>query len=206
MKKIISISLACLLIAGLFSACGDSLVADSDTVYVQKKGKVVCAAISDFDKEYYDEDELRKYIEERVQAYQDENGKNSVEIDNFTVEDKVATLYMKYKDCDTYQDFNEVTLFSGTVPQALAAGFNFNTEFTEVKDGKAAGNVDNTTVMDSDCKVVILSEKINVKVDGTVQYMSSDYTTIKAKDTVSIEVPEEEKDGAEMSLVYIVYK
>ena len=52
MKKIISISLVCLLIAGLFSACGDALVADRDTVYVQKKGKVVCAAISEFDKDY----------------------------------------------------------------------------------------------------------------------------------------------------------
>ncbi|MCI9446907.1 MAG: hypothetical protein HFH36_05865 [Lachnospiraceae bacterium] len=206
MKKIISISLVCLLIAGLFSACGDALVADRDTVYVQKKGKVVCAAISEFDKDYYDEEELKSYVEERVQAYQGENGKDSVEIDEFTVEDKVAKLYMKYKDCESYQDFNEVTLFSGTVPQALAAGFKFDTEFTKVEDGKANGSVDSTTVMDSDCKVVILSEKIDVKVDGAVQYISSEYTTIKSKDTVSIEVPEEEKDGAEMSLVYVVYK
>lgn len=206
MKKVISVSLICLLMTGLLSACGNSLTADRDTVYVQKKGKIICAAISEFDKEYYDAEELRKYIEERVQAYQEEHGKKSVGIEEFTVEDKVAKLYMKYEDCESYQDFNEVTLFSGTVPQALAAGFNFNTEFTEIKDGKAAGNIENTTVMDSDCKVVILSEKIDVKVDGTVQYMSSDYTTIKAKDTVAIEVPEEAKDGSEMTLVYIVYK
>lgn len=206
MKKIISISLACLLAAGLFSACGDSLVADRDTVYVQKKGKIICAAISDFDKDYYDEGELKSYVEERVQAYQTEHGDKSVEIDEFTVDDKVAKLYMKYKDCDTYQDFNEVTLFSGTVPQALAAGFTFNTEFTQIENGEATGSVENTTVMDSDCKVVILSEKIDVKVDGEIQYISSDYTTVKAKDTVSIEIPEEEGDGAEMSLVYVVYK
>ncbi len=206
MKKIISVSLICLLITGLFSACGNSLTADCDTVYVQKKGKVICAAISELDKEYYDEEELRKYIEERVLAYQEEHGKKSVGIEEFIVEDKVAKLYMKYEDCESYQDFNEVTLFSGTVPQALAAGFNFNTEFTEVKDGKAAGSIDNTTVMDSDCKVVILSEKIDVKVDGTVQYMSSDYTTLKSKDTVAIEIPEEAQDGSEMTLVYVVYK
>lgn len=206
MKKIISISVICLMIAGLFSACGDSLVADRDTVYVQKKGKVICAAVSDFDKEYYDEQELQKYVEERVQAYQQEHGKKSVEIDSFAVEDGVAKLYMKYKDCENYQDFNEVTLFSGTVPQALAAGYTFNTAFTEIQDGKASGNVENTTVMDTDYKVVILSEKVDVKVDGTVQYMSTDYTTLKSKDTVSIDVPEEAKDGSEMSLVYVVYK
>lgn len=206
MKKIISISLVCLMIAGLFSACGDSLVADHDTVYVQKKGKVICAAISDFDKEYYSELELESYVQERVLEYQQEHGKKSVEIDSFEVEDGVAKLYMKYKDCESYQDFNEVTLFSGTVPQALAAGFTFNTGFTQIQNGEAAGSVDNTTVMDSDYKVVILSEKIDVKVDGTVQYMSSDYTTLKSKDTVSIAVPEEAGDGSEMSLVYVVYK
>ncbi len=206
MKKVISISLVCLLAAGLFSACGDSLVADRDTVYVQKKGKVICAAISDFDKDYYDAEELKGYVEERVQKYQEEHGKNSVEIDEFTVEDKVAKLYMKYKDCDSYQDFNEVTLFSGTVPQALAAGYTFNTEFTQIENGEASGSVENTTVMDSNYKVVILSEKIDVKVDGEIQYLSSDFTTIKAKDTVSIEIPEEEGDGAELSLVYVVYK
>ena len=53
MKKIISISLVCLLITGLFSACGKSLEADRDTVYIQKKGTVVGAAIADFDKDYY---------------------------------------------------------------------------------------------------------------------------------------------------------
>lgn len=206
MKKIISISLVCLMIAGLFSACGDSLEADRDTVYVQKKGKVICAAVSDFDKEYYDAQELEKYVEERVSAYQQEHGKNSVVIDSFAVENGVAKLYMKYKDCENYQNFNEVTLFSGTVSQALAAGYTFNAPFTQIEDGKAAGNVENTTVMDTDYKVVILSEKVDVKVDGTVQYMSTDYTTLKSKDTVSIAVPEEEGDGSEMSLVYIVYK
>lgn len=206
MKKIISISLVCLLMTGLFSACGKSLEADRDTVYVQKKGAVIGAAISDFDKDYYDEEELKAFVEEKVQNYQEEHGKKSVKIDEFFVEEGVAKLYMKYAGCEEYQDFNDVTLFSGTVPQALAAGFDFNTGFTEVKDGKAAGNVENKTVVDTDYKVVILSEKVDVKVDGTIQYMSSDYTTVKAKDTVSIQLPEEVEDGEELSLVYIVYK
>ncbi len=206
MKKIISISLVCLLITGLFSACGKSLEADRDTVYIQKKGTVVGAAIADFDKDYYEEGELKSFVEEKVQEYQGGHGKNSVAIDNFSVEKGVAKLYMKYADCENYQEFNDVTLFSGTVPQALAAGFDFNTKFTEIKDGKAAGSVENKTIVDTDYKVVVLSEKVDVKVDGTILYMSSNYTTVKAKDTVSIQLPEEAGDGEEMSLSYIVYK
>ena len=206
MRRIISISLVCLLMTGLFSACGKSLEADRDTVYIQKKGSIIGAAIADFDKDYYDEEELKAFAEERVQEYQEEHGKNSVTIDKFSVEEGTAKLYMKYAGYEDYQEFNEVTLFSGTVPQALAAGFTFDTDFTEIKDGKAAGSVENTEVVDTDYKVVVLSEKVEVKVDGSVQYMSSDYTSLKGKDTVTVQVPEEAGDGEELSLVYIVYK
>lgn len=206
MRRIISISLVCLLMAGLFSACGKSLEADRDTVYIQKKGSIIGAAIADFDKDYYDEEELKAFAEERVQEYQEEHGKNSVTIDKFSVEEGTAKLYMKYAGYEDYQEFNEVTLFSGTVPQALAAGFTFDTDFTKIKDGKAAGSVENTEVVDTDYKVVVLSEKVEVKVDGSVQYMTSDYTSLKGKDTVTVQVPEEAEDGEELSLVYIVYK
>lgn len=206
MKKIFSIVLACLMFAGLLTGCGKSLDADRDTVYVQKKGTVVSAAIADFDKDYYDEEELKTYIDERVEDYQGEHGKDSVSIDEFSVEEGVAKLMIKYKSCEEYQNFNEVTLFSGTVPQALAEGYDFDTEFTEIKDGKAAGTIGKDEITDTDAKVIILSEKVDVKVDGTIQYVSSQYTTMKAKDTVSIQLPEEVADGEELSLVYVIYQ
>ncbi len=99
-----------------------------------------------------------------------------------------------------------MTLFSGTVPQALAEGFDFNTEFTEIKGGEAAVTVSKDKITDTDAKVIILSEKVDVKVDGTIQYVSSQYTTIKAKDTVSIQLPEDAADGEESTLVYVVYQ
>lgn len=207
MKKLFSISLALLAIAGLLTGCGKSLEADRDTVYVQKKGTVVSAAIADFDKDYYDEEELKKYIDERVEGYQQEHGKDSVSIDKFSVEEGVAKLFIKYAGYAEYEDFNGVTLFSGTVPQALAEGYRFDdAEFTEVKDGEAAGSADSKAVSETDAKVIILSEKVDVKVDGTIRYVSSQYTTIKAKDTVSIQLPEEAEDGEESALVYVVYE
>ena len=137
MKRIICISLVCMVMTGLFSACGKSLEADRDTVYVQKRGALIRAATAEFDKDYYDEEELKSFVEERVEEYQQEEGKDSVKIDKFSVEEGVAKLYMKYDDYEVYQDFNEVKLFAGTVPQALAAGYDFDAEFTKVEDGKA---------------------------------------------------------------------
>ena len=206
MKKLFSISLACLIMAGLLLGCGKSLEADRDTVYVQKKGTVVSAAIADFDKDYYDEEELKNYIDERVADYQEEHGKNTVSIDEFSVEDGVAKLFIKYSGCEDYQNFNDVTLFSGTIPQALAEGYSFEEDFTEIEDGEAAGSVKKDAVADLDAKVIILSEKVDVKVDGTIRYVSSRYTTMKAKDTVSIQLPEESEDGEESALVYVIYE
>lgn len=206
MRKMISVGLVCLVMAGLITGCGKSLEANRDTVYVQKKGTVVSAAIADLDKDYYDEEELKSYIDERVEKYQEEHGKDSVKVDDFSVEEGTAKLFIKYAGCEEYEDFNEVTLFSGTIPQALAEGYDFNAEFTAVEDGKAAGSADTKTIVDLDAKVIVLSEKVDVKVDGTVQYVSSQYTTMKEKDTVSIQLPEEVEDGEESSLVYIIYQ
>ena len=206
MKKFIIISLAMVVIAGLLTGCGKSLEADRDTVHVQKKGSVTSAAIADFDKDYYDEEELKNYIDERVADYQEEHGKNTVSIDEFSVEDGVAKLFIKYSGCEDYQNFNDVTLFSGTIPQALAEGYSLEEDFTEIEDGEAAGSVKKDAVADLDAKVIILSEKVDVKVDGTIQYVSSQYTTMKAKDTVSIQLPEEVADGEESTLVYVIYQ
>lgn len=206
MKKIISISLVCLCIAGLMTGCGKSLEADRDTVYIQKKGTVISAAIAELDKDYYEEEELKSYIEENVENYQKDHDKDSVKIDKFSVEDGKAELYIKYAGCEDYQEFNDVTLFSGTIPQALAEGYDFDADFTAVKDGKADGSTDKSKITDLDAKVIVLSEKVDVKVDGTITYVSSQYTSIKAKDTVSIQLPEEAEDGEESALVYVVYE
>ena len=203
MKKIISISLVCLLITGLLTGCGKSLEADRDTVYVQKKGTIISAAIADFDKDYYQEEELKNYVDDRIQAYQSTHGQKSIQIDDFSVEEGIAKLFIKYAGYEDYQEFNDVTLFSGTVPQALAAGYKFDTEYSEIVDEKVTGNIENTKIMELDAKIIILSEKVDVKVDGTVQYVSSKYTTIKAEDTVSIQLTE---DAEESTLVYIIYQ
>lgn len=206
MKRIISISLVCIMITGLLTGCGKSLDADCNTVYVEKKGTVIGASIEKLDKDYYKKDELEEFIDDKVEAYQKKHDKDSVEVSDFSVKDGVAELFMEYAGYEDYQEFNDVTLFAGTVPQALAAGYDFDVEFTTVKDGKASGEAESNKIKESDYKVVILSEKIDVKVDGTVKYISSDYTSMKSEDTVSIKLPEDAEDGADLSLVYIVYE
>ena len=207
MKRRISILLLAAAALMLLAACGDSLDVDNNTVYVKKNGEIIGASVESFDKDYYDEDELKAYIEERVDAYQADNGDKSVVMDEFSVKNQTAKLNIKYAGYEDYAAFNEVEMFTGTIPQAMAAGYSFNDTFLKVEDGELTDSISRDELTEnSKYKVVILSEKVDVKVKGTVLYVSEDYTTITAKDTVSIAVPEDAVDGEELALTYIIYK
>lgn len=206
MKKI-SLFLITILALLSLTACGDSLKVDENTVYVKKNGKIIGAAVESFDKDYYDAAELEAYVNERVENYVSSHEEKSVKVDEFSVENGIAQLYMKYDSFEDYAEFNEVQMYTGTVPQAMAAGYDFSVDFLKVEDGELGSSVNRDAIFeDSKYRVVILSEKVDVKVDGTVLFVSSDYTGISAKDTVSIRLPEDAMDGEELSLTYIVYK
>lgn len=207
MKRIISLGLIAAALAVVLTACGRDLNVDRNTVYVQKKGKIMEVTVEPFDKGYYSQEELEAYVNERVEAYAADHGEKSVKMDKFEVEDGTATLHIEYEGYEDYANFNGVRMFAGTVPQALAAGYDFDTDFLAVEGGVLGETADPVTVMSNDkYKTVILSAKEDVKVDGTVVYVSSKYTSIAAKDTVSISLPEDAMDGEELSLTYIIYE
>ena len=180
---------------------------DQNTIYVQKKGKIISAIVQKFDKDYYDAEELNAYVNERVEAYVSTHEKDSVKVEEFSVEEGVARLNVQYAGYADYAALNEVELFAGTVPQALAEGYDFNDEFVKVEDGALGAKATKDEIIAlADYKVVILSEKLDVKVDGTIAYASAANTSLSAKDTVSITMPEDAMDGEELSLTYIIYK
>lgn len=207
MKRYISLLLVIAVLLTSLTACGKKLDVSKSTIYVQKKGRVLEAIVESFDKDYYSAEELQAYVDERVEAYVSEHEKDCIKVEEFSVEAGSANLRIKYKSCEDYANFNEVELFSGTVPQALAAGFSFDASFCAVTDGALGEPVDRSVILEqADYKVVVLSDKVDVKVDGTVLFVSDQYTGIAAKDTVSITMPQDAPDGAELSLVYIIYK
>ncbi len=191
----------------ILTGCIGGLKVENNTVYVQKNGKITGASVESFDKDYYNAEELEAFVEERVSDYTTEYGEKTVKINKFSVEEGIARLNIKYAGYEDYARFNGVEIFAGTIPQAMAAGYDFKDTFLEVEDGVLAGEVDAEEVLeDSDCRVVILNEKVNVKVDGEIQYTSADYTSLAAEDTVAIVLPEDAMDGEELALTYIIYK
>ncbi len=210
MKKICSILLVVFMI-GVLSGCAQKYPEDS-TVYIQKKGQVLEATIESFDKDYYNQEELETFIRSEIEEFEGEEG--SVKLKSFTVEESIAKLMLEFKDYKAYADFNGRELFTGTVVQAIAAGYIFDVDFVAANNNNkssskadstetmaaAADYVSSTEVTDNDdYKVVILNENTNVVVKGKICYVSAKGVTVTANDTAKVSALDDE-------VSYIVYK
>ena len=195
MRKAVQIGLLSALMVTLLTGCGADFSADKDTVYIQKKGTIKGANVADFDKEYYDETELSDFIKETVDTYVEQAGEGTVEIQEFAVSDGVAHVYLNYAGAEDYAQFNGVKFYEGTVLDAKAEGYEIPDAFTSVTD-------DETTWDAEGNKIVIIGQQTQVKVDGTILFVSAN-ASVTGKNTadVSYDILDEEAQPA-----YIVYK
>lgn len=202
MKKM-AYALIMILCMFFLSACAQKTDADVSTVFIEKKGSVVSVDVESLDRDYYSAEELESYITEHIEDYTGENG-DSVEKLSFDVEGETAKLKMEYDSFEDYAGFNGIEFYHGTVVKAQAEGYDFETEFYSVEDGEKQGNAAKADVLaDDDAKVAIIKANVNVRVPGSILFVSSKDTKLEGKDTVSITG---EGANEEAELTYIIYK
>ena len=191
-KQVCMVALAGLLM--LVQGCSSSAPAE-DTISVDKKGKVTVTVVEDFDKDYYDADELAEEIEEEISAYNVNFATDRITLGEFEVEDGVAILQLVFDAGRYYADYMDVTLFSGTVAEAVEEGYDLSGSFVD-PDGDVIGIED---VDDYSSKnILILEEAFAVEVPGKILAAGeSDNVLITGDKTVSV---------LESELSYIIYE
>jgi hypothetical protein len=186
MKKCAAILAAGALSLGLLTGCGDSYEATESTVFVEKDGAVLSTDIEPFDSASYDENGLQSYVEDAISEYTGEHGADSVRLKELFFADGMATLTIEYATVKDYTDFNGIELFSGSIAEALAAGYSFDGEYYEFQDGKQS-LCDASAFLDEDgYKVVVIKANTNVHVNGTVKYTSTTNVALLDSSTVAI--------------------
>lgn len=156
-------------------------------MYVGKKGVIESLDVESLDQSYYDETELKSYVDAEVKDYTAEHGKNAVEVESLKVEDGVAKLKMKYKTPEDYTAFNGIELYQGKVVASLAAGYVYDGEFARVEEGKVVGAATKQDIYsEDDLKVAIIRANTDVKVDGEICYVSCQNVKLTGTDSVSI--------------------
>lgn len=187
MKRLLCACLCILLCAGLFSGCGTTLESDTTVVYVDEKGAVISLDVEELDQDYYDQTELEAFVTDAVKKYTAEHGKDSVQLQDLTVQDGIAKLKMKYKTAEDYSDFNGIELYQGKTVACLAAGYPFDVDFVKVEAGKVTGAAAKQDIYaDTELKVVIIKANTDVKVAGEICYVSTENVNLTGTDSVSI--------------------
>jgi hypothetical protein len=185
--KVTALITLLLLCIGMLGGCGESFAADTGTVFIRKDGSVVSTDVETFDTDQYDKDGLQTYIDDAISAYNEENGEENVKCKSLNVKDGVATLTITYATADDYQKFNGIELFTGSVAEALAAGYSFDDSFANVQGGEISACDDVSEFLDdSSYKVVIIRGNTNVQVKGSIAYVTTTNTTYVSNNTIAI--------------------
>lgn len=205
MKRMRCAILAVLVLGAMFAGCG-AVDSESNMVFVDKNGQVVTIDVEEFDKSYYSEEGFKTFAQEAIDEYNRSHEVDAVTLTEFTVTEGVAKLKMEYKSVKDYSAFNEITLYQGSVADAVSEGYLFDVDFSKVEKGEVTGKASKADIFaEEGLKVVLIKANTDVQVDGTICYVSSQNVTVNAKDMVSI-YDEENTSLTTDVCTYIIYK
>lgn len=186
MKRLTETALVALLGIGILTGCGEpSYETDVSTVFVEKDGKIVSADVEAFDEDAYDMEGLEAFVKDALLAY---NGgeEGNITMKSLTAEEGKATLILEYASASDYADFNGIELYTGTIADALSAGYAFDVEFAAVSEGKADVCDISDFLGNGDYRVVIIKGNTDVHVDGKVVCVSTANTSYVDENTIRI--------------------
>ena len=173
-KRIEGILGVCLLFVFL-TGCSDEVVLQNGTnLLLDKEGSVTVTYIEDFPSDYYDISELEVMNQDEVDAYNRQAGVAAVEVISTTTDGSKMTLTMKYRDMDDYADMNNAPVYSGTVSQAVAMGYDLSGMFINTKDGEQTSEMDWELL--AEYHVVITSEAFNIHTYKKIEYVTDNVT------------------------------
>ena len=205
MKRRICAILAVLMLVAAFAGCG-SVDSESNMIFVGKKGQVQTVDVEEFDKDYYGEEDFKSFAQKAIDAYNKSHEVDAITLTEFAVEGDEAKLKMEYKSVADFSNFNEITLYQGSVAAAVKEGYLFDVDFSKVEKGEVTGNATRADVLaEEGLSVVIIKANTNVKIEGTICYVSTANVTVTGKDTVAI-YDEENTSLTTDVCTYIIYK
>lgn len=144
---------------------------ESNTILVKNNGTVQAATVETFDKNYYNLDELKSFVTEEINKYNQKNGQDSIVMDSLTLKDGNAIMILTYSDMKHYNAFNKVESTLTTAADALGRDLKLPEAYLSAKDGAYASP--DVALKNDDYMILVLNEKTNVIVDGTIKFFAN---------------------------------
>lgn len=165
-----------------FFGCGNE--SDKESILkIEKNGQITGILVEDFDKSYYDVDELEEMIRLEISEYNINAGEEKISLVSIEMADDKVKVKMQYDNYADYAAFNGISFYAGTVEDAVNRGIDLNHVMLE------AGG-DNTISPEqirefSGHHLVMWQGNMPVEVPGKILYHTEELTLISSKKIIS---------------------
>jgi hypothetical protein len=166
--QIVLVMLACML---SFAACGNTTELSSEntsenTVLIRSDGSIEQYITSDFNKDYYNEDDLTAFAEEQISSYNEKAGGEQVSLVSVQVKKKVVNMLLEYKTVEDFAAFNSQ-----------------EADFMTVKEAKEEDRLPQTLYKTTGKETEVSLEDAKLNDNWYVLFLAGD-TDIKAKEGI----------------------
>lgn len=147
-----------------------------DTMLVKRNGSLYVAIVEEFDKSYYNLDELNEFVSKEVNAYNNKVGGQEVTIEELELKNGKAVMILGYTKMEHYSAFNSMPaayFSSGTENVALELPANYmdTRKNTLVNKDTAMKNGKN--------QVLVLYEPFEIIIEGDIRFYSDNATLVE---------------------------
>ena len=205
---ILAIAIVLMILAVLNSKGFFYKKAEVSTIIVNSDGSIISEEISKTEGLSQGKDDIKKYVEDSVAAFNKEAGTEKVRVEAVDFNEKEGEAYVRtvYTDSDSFSGYTRYDYFSGTVAQAQTKGYDFGTTFYPVENGIAGTPVTREELIDASIlKVVILNDPTNIRVNGKIKYLSTENTKL-VSDRESGVMSEEVNPNDVAPYIYVIYE
>jgi len=173
MKRIAFLSVMVLMVVS-FAGCKKGNVSiktsqiETNTMLIKSDGTVQAAVVESFDKDYYDLEELKTFINERVAQFNKNAGKeNAVVLDSLEKKKGNAVMVLQYDNMEDYAKFNETDAqYLTSITQDTLSQIP---DMLKTPDGEKTISKEELLTM-KNVKVVILNEEYHLILPENIQY------------------------------------
>lgn len=177
----------------------------SAVIELQKDGSVVETITEEFTKNYYNEENLKNMLLSEVADYNNGSENGNLSVERFENKDGKLVVQLKYPSTDAYTDYNtnqynDSTIFCGTVAEAYDAGYSFDISMTDSKGEETIGKEELLGMGEN--RMLITKVPVRVKLPGKIMY-AGENIIVESRNQAIMQADE---NGEALGTYYIVFK
>ena len=181
MKKIICFIL-CFCMFFSLAGCGKESEEEyyETTLSFEKDGTLKDIIVESFTEDYYSEEGLRAYFQEKISEYNSTNiGSGNVVLEELTVADGKARAALTFDSAESYTSFYGPVAYYGSINDAYDKGYITETVLKSVSGSETLSKADLMKMRKDD--IIIVSEVVRVKSPKKITHVSANVEVIDDK-------------------------